>query len=424
MNYKNKIIKYKIELENNSNFIIGTGEEGIENLLIRNNHLVIPATTISGLFRSYLKKHCKDENLYKAVFLEDFENSIEKKANKKYRKKSIISFEDSYSKNQVNYKKDISSRSHIKIDKHKGVSKENHLFTNYYVNKKSKKSFIFNIEIKKFFDDISYYNKQNEDIKSINERDERLISDLQEYLEKFIKKINQGVIRFGSNTNKGFGQFKILKIGKKEYNLSKAKDANSYINNEKVPLEDYISDKKSEEIYRINFTCPEGILIKGDIREISIDNRREKTKTVQMHYKENNKYIIPSSTVKGLFRNYFSKVLRDEERIDILFGSDERKGQLGFFDVLLKENIKVNKKIRNRIKIDRFTGSAINGALLSERPISINEKREIKIDLSKVKNDINKDIVRKVLKLFEIELKNEKIRIGSNQSIGYGKLEA
>lgn len=425
MKYKNKIKKYKIVLKNISPFILGTGEEGINNLLIIDGKAKIPATTIAGLFRSYLREEKIHEDLYKAVYLEDFESSNMKKSKLKFRKKSMLYVEDLYSKEKIDFNKNLSKRTHIKINKETGVSEDDHLFDSYHIN--PGQSFVLEVEMRKFLKDNNNYNENN--IDNINSIDEKLLSDLILKFEDFLKEIQSEKIKIGGNTNKGFGKFKILKWGNKEYELTIKEDTSNYLLNKDILLDDYNVEIKNtnENIEKITFTCKEGLLIK--------DNTLTSDENIKESYSENSedsknaKYLIPASTIKGMMRNYFERIIPDKELIDKFFGSNERKGLINIEDIYIgekSEDTNKSEKVRTRIKIDRFTGGALTGAMIKERPVCIKSPKEINIDLSyfnynKDKTELN--LIKRVLCLFKLDLENGKIRIGSNQSIGYGKLE-
>jgi len=418
----NKIIKYKISLKNISPFFIGTGKENLDSIEIENNLPKIPATTITGLFRDYLIRHRKDK-IYENVFLEKYsdrnkekQRSINKE-DKSYRKRSMVVIEDSESITPIeNLSDSLLLRDHVSINPKTGAAKPKSLFQQISINKKC--SFIVDIELQLFYNHSPKNKMPNDDY-------EKDLKELETSIEDFLGEINSGLVSIGGGNSLGYGKFSIENIKKGEFILSDVKQRYAYINNMdeeflheiNVP----ISNLKSSCI-KISFLCKNGLYIGGNEQSILSENE--------------NGYLIPSSTFKGLFRNSFDKFKYimseyNDNQVDnnptydevekIFFGTKDNKGKLIFSDILIdKSSGKFIEK--TRIKIDRFTGGAMKGALIQEKIFAIEKPVDIIIDFSKIENTYQKELIQ-FLTWSVSEMMEKRFTIGSNKSIGYGFIE-
>lgn len=424
--YENKITKHQIQIKNTTPFIIGTGEEGIKNLQIQDGYAKIPATSIAGLFREFLKNQIKDEDIYKAVFLEDFKESRYLLKRRNFRYQSMLLVNDAYSSKVINLENDISKRTSIKINKETQTAEDKTLFETYYINEG--KEFIITFENRKFWRDNPQISKKDiqdkKDISKEDSVDEFLYTNLNKYIELFIESLNSGQISIGALENNGFGTFVVKKYASREYNLNEKAEMNSYLvqKYDDLELKPYDNTKKNniKVGYKISLACNEGMIVKGNVISEEDSNFTDSyiEKTVR-----GDKYIIPSKTLRGFLRSYFEKQISGQSDIqksfiNKIFGDEENKGKLKISDIELDNNSNFKK---TRIQIDRFTGGAISGALITEQLVTW-EKSDLLLDLSKL-DQMELDFTNRMLVLFLQDMNLGKLSIGSGKTVGYGKLE-
>ena len=182
---------------------------------------------------------------------------------------------------------------------------------------------------------------------------------------------------------------------------------------------------------------------------------------------QDNSLVVPASSVKGALAHrtayYYNKecgifaenlspedfnkyVGKRNKAVFALFGSEgnedetqpteaptgertdgKRRGHVLFADIIRNKEEKTDKKIHNHVKIDRFTGGAIDGALFDEEALIVHpdEPEEIEFELLvDVDELINKD--QYIIQAFEKALKDVckgMLPLGGNVNKGYGQFE-
>lgn len=409
--YENKIIKYRLEIKNISPLVIGNGEDGIEGIQMQNGHAKIPATSLAGIFRNDLSKSKAYESLYEAIYLEK-QQGLEKtlKRNEK-RRQSMMSLEDSFTKNKIDAEFHIGKRTNIRIDPMTGAAQEKKLFDTFYIQ--PGQIFELELEFRKVKQD--NLSAKSEEFKNID--DDNLFKQAEQAFDTFIEKLHLGDAVIGAGGNKGFGRFEVIKLSKTNYNFMNKNDLEKYINNESLPYENYVPPK--EKTYALNefvveMICPQGMIIKDKILT------KDKRKWIDS-FRENKNlgYRIPSSTLKGLVRGYCESLDENEELVNFIFGSEESKGKIKFSDIDIKENQELRK---HRISIDRFTGGARKGAMVNEILVTWTKPVKWRIDFSEIDSERLEETKTIILKMIRA-LSLGKLRIGSGSSVGYGRME-
>jgi len=105
-------------------------------------------------------------------------------------------------------------------------------------------------------------------------------------------------------------------------------------------------------------------------------NKPDKT-----HLKSNGKHVLPGKSIRGAIRQRARRILRiltpvDEgvDPTDTLFGyvdedrNEQRKGRIRVEETIIPSG-RLKAMIQNRIRIDRFTGGVIDGALFNSEPL-------------------------------------------------------
>lgn len=248
--------------------------------------------------------------------------------------------------------------------------------------------------------------------------------------DKLLATLQYDTFRIGGGTRKGFGKIKILNIGYKALNLTVPNDFNAYLekssslekpwaaydlrpNNTKQAPEDIGEDDKPIH-YQLKLKPADFIFFssglgdeKGDVDMTIVEESfvvwEESGKP---HWaKREESFIVPATSFKGtiahrtaFYYNMFTKKFADElnkEEADAVIGNHNKAiqalfGTEGEVEVLNKDKEKVTKskrrghvlfsdiicarqsakpKVLNHIKIDRFTGGTIQGALFNEESL-------------------------------------------------------
>ena len=260
-------------------------------------------------------------------------------------------------------------------------------------------------------------------------------SKLERIIEEIIKNINSKKIQLGANKTKGFGEFQIKDLKKLEFDLSKnKKDFFRYLilqDNEwkSIPKNNMLK-QNDYELLEFEGIISDSILIKGDGKMVKVNNKEDKYKQITEFYSEinckNNKYYtIPSSTVKGNIRSFLERIVNTMGQASFLdinlteiFGDNEKKGKVIFYDGKIYDE---KTQLYNKIKIDRFTGSAMNGALLTEERLY---NLKVNINMRIEKEVLDKKDVKKLFLLYFRDLGMGKITVGSNSSVGAGRFSS
>ncbi|TCS78933.1 RAMP superfamily CRISPR-associated protein [Tepidibacillus fermentans] len=374
------------EVKNIGPLHIGTGDNEI---LIdpTENKAILPATSIAGVFRSYVSEH----------------DGVEK-ANEIFgsqERESQIYFYDSLSD-----QKNVERRPGVRIDPATGAAMKNHKLEREYLG--ANHQFLLKMEVY----------SENEDQKE----------KLTNLLYQCLNALDQQHINFGGHGTTGVGFFQLVKVEKEEFDLEDAHSLGNYLKREGV----------REEVTDL----VKNISLPLDMMEIELDGhlttpllvKAPSTNNADLPDAENirnsdGQYIIPGSSLKGVLRNQCQRILNYYKKpyvIEIAFGKDTKeyeeraKGRV-FIDDSIVEQKGQNSGVYHRIKIDRFTSGVFGGALMTEEPIlgSISLKVRYKlVHDPKIDHEV---IAVLILALRDIGVGN--VAIGSGNNVGRGRLQ-
>ena len=396
--YKYRLLS-RITLEALSPLVIGSGNKNIktDSVVAKDvNELpYIPATTLAGLIRHSLPEEeqrkwmgyqTKEEScgsqliLSEAKILSENGKPIDGLSNK----------EDEDSIDGLNDKEDavkqlchqLPIRQHVRIN-HQGVAEKNGKFDEEIVPKGMR--FCFEMEL-------------------ISEEDDN------EIMDKILSTIQSNGFRIGSGSRSGFGQISIISILHKKLNLSTPEDLKLYLSKSSSleniweGFEPYTPAVNTNTDYiRYELTlqptdfmffgagfgneCSDMTFVREPVIQWDNDDRAciiEKEKVI----------LIPGSSVKGALAHrtayHYNKlkacfadgksaeelqkhVGKQNDAVKLLFGSegdkrgkDKKRGNILISDVTRIQTEELKKKVLNHVKIDRFTGGTVPGALFSE----------------------------------------------------------
>lgn len=378
------IKKFLVEIENLSLLHIGAND-GQLLLDSEENKAIIPATSIAGAFKAFLS--------------EDSENEIVKDMFGQREELSKIFFYDSFA--DLN---GIEIRPAVSIDAATGTN--DNKFERIYIGEGQK----FSLYIEIYADD-------KESIKEYSTN-----------IYRCLIAVEYGNIRFGSYKNTGAGLFKINSISEKDYNLNESKELISYLKDLKEYTNVSIENIKKQvnigdryvtfELYG-SISTP--LLIKG---YSTLDY--EKADDEQL-LNSKGKAVIPGTSLKGIIRsqgekilNYFNKQNQIEDIFGVSSSNKERKAisNIITFDTVIEKHKTTHY---NKIKIDRFTGAVMPGALISDEPIVGDLSIKVKYKKGSDQNVNNLAIGLLTLIFRDIAISN--LSIGSGNNIGRGRIQ-
>ena len=273
-----------------------------------------------------------------------------------------------------------------------------------------------------------------------------------EIMDKILSTIQSNGFRIGSGSRSGFGQISIVSILHRKLNLSIPEDLKLYLSKssslEKIwegfepytlaenTNTDYISYELTLQPTDFMFfgagfgnECSDMTFVREAVIQWDNDDRAciiEKEKVI----------LIPGSSVKGALAHrtayHYNKlkgcfadgksaeelqehVGKKNEAVKLLFGSEgdnrgknKKRGNILISDIIKIPTEELEKKVLNHVKIDRFTGGAVPGALFSEE-VLYSPENSFTLELLLYKAAItedkkDKEDKEKILKAFETAL--------------------
>jgi len=392
----------------------------------------IPATSFVGALRHYMEeRYCiENKNAWN-----QFWGSYTQEQDSAVQSHFVVS--DIYLKSEDVQGEIIGIRDGIKIDLKFGVAKEGAKYDYEIVNQNLEFDFNAEIVVREGFD--------------------------REYFLRILKtvlyELEQGNVRIGAFSTKGFGKFVLEDCSVYEFSFfeNKRRDCAKkyflYLENERLDSLDDLKinmdeistllpkENKDFEIEAV-FFLKKSLLIGSsniDIEEVEeLDSEPDK-----VHIKYNQKPVVPGSSLKGGLRARSCKIIKtllgesrkeDTELIEALVNSIfgyvteksakddkeeniiKRRSRISVEECILEG---VKEANQTRIKIDRFTGGTITGALFVSRPVwHKDEKLNIRI---KVKDPEEWEVGLLLLVLKDIWC--EDLPLGGDKAIGRGILK-
>jgi len=388
-------------LESCSPIVIGKGKgeetDVIEVIKGYKNDFFIPSPSFAGALRHYFKKNYEiSDDLNEFLF-----------GGVKYQSSSI--FDDILPTSPVS----ITLRDGIKIGK-SGIAEDKAKFEYEAADGAINFQFFGEVSIREAF-------KGRE-------------KDILGVIATMRKDMVEGEISVGAKTTKGFGRMKLSDF--KAYYFEFPKDGESYIKFSQLGLLDgnfeigfsgispLARKERTDFLIQGIFSLKSSMLIaSGSAGSYDID---------KAHIKSNEKPVIPGTSIKGAVRDRAIKIINTlrgnatgDELVRKTFGWADNDSGSGkkekiksrlIIDESLIENAVEQKQ--TRIKIDRFTGGPISGALLRELPVwHDGEKIIISMKIEKYE-PWEAGLMLLILK----DLWNGDLPIGGEKSIGRGLL--
>ena len=403
------VIVIKGILENVSPFVIGTGKGDIIDIEIikdENGNPYIPATSFVGALRHFIKRNYKegDKNAWEYFW------GSETNDNKGTQSHFIVSDLRLRNDEDTNL---IAVRDGVAIDEKTGIAKNQAKYDYEIVNKDLEFEFKAEIKIREGFKDKERY--------------------ILKILKTIITELKAGNVYFGAFTTKGFGRFNLKYVSVLKFDfpddgleyLKYLKD--SYLQKNNLDLGENTLPLKDNNYCNItaDFSIKSSLIISSYTTDPEYPDK--------VHIKYNGKNILTGTSLKGAIRSRAFKIINTlcndnqgkNEDLKILFGwadTENKKKTKHKSRVIINESIIENddviEKEQTRIKIDRFTGGTIPGALFQSKPLwHNNENIRLKIKIKKAQ-EWEVGLLLLVLK----DLWNEDLPIGGEKNIGRGVL--
>lgn len=384
--------EYKIDLVNLTPLKIGNGKDELDLLIDKNTQKpIILGSSIAGAVKNYLIDLKLKDGVNKYLGKED---------ESKDERESKIYISDAYG-NEFK----LSTRTGIKRSYKYGTSEKDAKYDMNFIDIDT--GFELNFKL---------FAKNEEELK-----------DEDELIKNVIEGFKGGNLRLGANKMSGFGKFSVKKVQARILDLKQRKDMVSYIMDDKdyttLKLDNF-KDRGNQGYIEFDF---DGSIIDSMIvKEYQIKENEADCKNMTNSKDES---IIPGTTIKGLFREYNTKILKTlglEEKlflIEDIYGTDAKSDVKTHFigKVLTSDVVVKNPKycVYNRIKVDRFTGGVVTGGKFDEERVQ--GDLSFRISLKKL-DDNNKAAVGLILLTFR-DLGLSKLPIGSSSSIGAGRIK-
>lgn len=191
---------------------------------------------------------------------------------------------------------------------------------------------------------------------------------VRQQLERDLAALHSGSIRLGGQKSNGFGRV-TLQVCVLEYDMTQPRELAAWLDGTSVPRPVVLPDAVDEQhlTFRVEAETEE-LLIRAAASEGS---GREAIHMVP--YQENGRYVLPASSIKGVIRSQMTRIAAAagrEELVDRWCGcaGDQDSGRAGmlYFDDGTFEG---TEQVRTRIRINRFTGGVMNGAMIKSKTL-------------------------------------------------------
>ena len=345
----------------------------------------IPGTTIAGVCRHYLED--QGENVSDLFGSDRNENSDSK-----------IIFYEAFPKSETV----IGQRDGVAISYDTETAKDGALFNYEIVGEGSK--FDLRIELN---DDENNNGK--------------------EYIKKIVNGFNNGFIRIGFKTNRGFGRVRL-----DQCKLAEITDINELINYswDKV-TEDFEANDDSDskyETHSYNLTLKSFLMISDNS---TLEEKDGKLINAAQLENTSGSPIIPGTVWSGIFRHYCYKVLLEiykdqdhsqeiaEKKAEEIFGNTENASKIIFDESVISDG---KPMCITRNAIDRFTGGTCAKKLFTNRPV-FGGTTTLNVIIKNTLGSEMKNLVLNLLDLFIKEINDGFVNIGSMGSVGGGIFE-
>ena len=226
-------------------------------------------------------------------------------------------------------------------------------------------------------------------------------------------------IAIGARTVNGFGRVACKDIALEHYDFTKPDHVKAWLTGKSgasvaIPKQALVADR--DLVINMDAYLEDTVLIKSIFEDAWED-----------------KYValfVPCTSVKGVLRHQCGRILQalgsNDELVNTLFGysndddKDSRKGRVMVDEIYFDKQF--IQEEQPRIRVDCFTGGAMNGALFQDHPVRNTKGDAVTFPLRMtVKNctDAEAGFVMLLVK----DLMTGQVTLGANRTIGYGRVQ-
>lgn len=226
-------------------------------------------------------------------------------------------------------------------------------------------------------------------------------------------------IAIGARTVNGFGRVACKDIALEHYDFTKPKHVKAWLTGKSgasvaIPKQALVADR--DLVINMDAYLEDTVLIKSIFEEAWGD------KSVTL--------FVPGTSVKGVLRHQCGRILQaigsNDELVNTLFGysndddKDSRKGRVMVDEIYFDKQF--NQEEQPRIRVDRFTGGAMNGALFQDHPVRNTKGDAVTFPLRMTVKNCN-DAEAGLVMLLVKDLMTGQVTLGANRTIGYGRVQ-
>lgn len=226
-------------------------------------------------------------------------------------------------------------------------------------------------------------------------------------------------IAIGARTVNGFGRVACKDIALEHYDFTKPDHVKAWLTGKSgasvaIPKQALVADR--DLVINMDAYLEDTVLIKSIFEEAWED------KSVAL--------FVPGTSVKGVLRHQCGRILQalesNGELVNTLFGysndddKDSRKGRVMVDEIYFDKQF--NQEEQPRIRVDRFTGGAMNGALFQDHPVRNTKGDAMTFPLRMTVKNCN-DAEAGLVMLLVKDLMTGQVTLGANRTIGYGRVQ-
>lgn len=226
-------------------------------------------------------------------------------------------------------------------------------------------------------------------------------------------------IAIGARTVNGFGRVACKDIALEHYDFTKPDHVKAWLTGKSgaavaIPKQALVADR--DLVINMDAYLENTVLIKSIFEDAWED------KSVAL--------FVPGTSVKGVLRHQCGRILQaigsNDALVNTLFGysndddKDSRKGRVIVDEIYFDKQF--NQEEQPRIRVDRFTGGAMNGALFQDHPVRNTKGNAVTFPLRMTVKNCN-DAEAGLVMLLVKDLMTGQVTLGANRTIGYGRVQ-
>lgn len=254
----------------------------------------------------------------------------------------------------------------------------------------------------------------------IREHQQSYLTDIKDTLE-YIANIIKNGINIGARTLNGLGLVVSENLKLQYYDFYKSDDVIAWLMKQpgqNINIPERFMSPETDCIVNMSCHFEDTLLIKSIFEEA---------------WETQGKLCIPGSSLKGVLRHHSRQILDvlgiKNDMEDDLFGNsvtidkESHKGKFKVSEIYLDKFSEDAKQVeQNRIRVDRFTGGVMNGALFQDHPLRNTMNRLLTFPLQLTISKCSREEAGLVLLLVK-DLMTGRITVGANRTIGAGRIK-